>query len=94
MKYSISFEHTASIQLERAIQWCLTFENGLEKKFFNSFEKGINYILKNPYKCQIRYYDVRIKFIKPVKFGIHYIIRDSIIYVVGVYHTSEDSIKR
>ena len=52
----------------------------------------MKYIKKNPMKCQVQYGDdVRVKFLKSPKFGIHYIIRNKHIYVVGIFHTNQDS---
>jgi hypothetical protein len=91
MNYTISIVHKANIQLEKAIIWCNEQSPGLDVKFIKSIDSAIKYIKNNPLKCQIRYNDVRVKFLRNPKFGIHYIIRNQHIYIVGIFHTDQDS---
>lgn len=92
MSYTISSTHRANIQLEKAIVWCGEQSTGLDVEFIKSLDSAMKYIQKNPLKCQIRYNDeVRIKFLKHPKFAIHYIIRSKHIYVVGIFHTNQNS---
>jgi hypothetical protein len=91
MSYSIAIVHSANIHLTKAIDWCIEQNPGLEIKLLKSVDAAISYIQKNPLKSQIRYLDVRIKFLRNPKFGIHYVIRDKHIFIVGIFHTSQDS---
>lgn len=91
MTYTISLVHRANIHLVKAIEWCENESPGLELKFLKLLDSNIKYIQKNPLKSQIRYGEVRIKFFKDLKFGIHYILRKNHIFIVGIFHTNQDS---
>jgi hypothetical protein len=92
MSYTISSIQKANIQLEKAIVWCSEQSKGLDVKFIKSLDLAMKYIQKNPLKSQIKYNDeVRIKYLRSPKFGVHYIIRNQHIYIVGIYHTNQDS---
>lgn len=91
MKYTISTIHRTNIQIEKALIWCADQSKGLDVKFIKSLDSAVKYIQRNPFRCQIRYQDVRIKFLKHPKFGIHYIIKGNHIYLVGIFHTNQDS---
>jgi len=63
----------------------------MEIRFLKSLDTSIRYIQKNPLKSQVRYKAVRIKFLRSPKFGVHYYIKGSNIYIIGVFHTNQDS---
>lgn len=92
MKYSISIVHRANIHISKAIEWCAEQEERLEISFIKSLDKSILYIQKHPLKCQVRYKNVRIKFMNHPKFGIHYIIDKNQIFVIGIFHTNQDTL--
>ena len=93
MSYNISIVQRANKHLIKAIDWCMSETPGFEKKFLKSIDFAIKDIKKNPLKYQVRYDDVRIKFLKISKFGVHYIIKKKHIFIVGIFHTSQDSEK-
>ena len=92
MSYSISVVHRANIHITKAIEWCEEQEAGMEVRFIKSLDNAIKYIQKNPLKSQVRYRNVRIKFLRTPKFGIHYLIKNNHIYIIGVFHTNQDSL--
>lgn len=91
MSYTISIVHRATIHLTKSIDWCLEQNSGLEIRFLKSLDSAVQYIQKNPLKSQVRYKDIRIKFLKNPKFGVHYVIRDKHIYIIGIFHTNQNS---
>jgi hypothetical protein len=93
MSFTISLVHRANIHIAQAIEWCTKQEQDLEIRFLKSLDKSITYIQKNPFKSQIRYRNVRVKFMRNPKFGVHYVIDVQTIYIIGVFHTSQDSSK-
>jgi len=93
MNFKISLVHRANIHITQAIEWCSEQETDLEKRFLKSLDKSMSYIQKNPLKSQIRYRNVRVKFMRNPKFGVHYVVEGQIIYIIGVFHTSQDSAK-
>lgn len=92
MIYTLTVAHRANIHLIKAVNWCIDQEKkGLEVKFIKAVDSAITYIQKNPLKSQVRYKDVRIRFLRTPKFGVHYVIQYKHIYVIGIFHTNHDS---
>lgn len=60
-------------------------------KILDEFDVSLKYISTNPFKCQIRYDDVRVYLLKKYKFAIHYTTDEDIIYVLGFFHQHQDS---
>ncbi|MBI2258788.1 MAG: type II toxin-antitoxin system RelE/ParE family toxin [Flavobacteriia bacterium] len=78
-------------QINKASTYFSLEKSGLEILFLKELETNLKYIKKNPLKCQIRYKGIRIKFLKKFNFGIHYLIEQNTIYVLAVFHTSQNS---
>lgn len=91
MIYSLVVSDRAILQIDKAASWFFEQTPGLETKFLIDLDKGMDYIQKHPLKCQLRYKDVRIKFLKKFDFGIHYIIENETVFVLTVFHTSQNS---
>lgn len=93
MKYSLSISDKTKTQIINAIEWYEELVPKSQDKFLKLISKSIDYINKNPFKCQVRYKNIRIQFLKTPKFGIHYFIEENHIYVIGFFHTNQDSEK-
>ena len=91
MNYGLVISERAILQIDKGAQWFFEQTPGLEKKFLLDLSNGMDYIKKNPSKCQLRYKDVRIKFLKKFDFGIHYIIENKTVFVLYLFHTSQNS---
>ena len=82
MSYSLLVSDRAIMQTEKAVNWFFEMQPGLEIKFLLELDRGMIFIQKNPLKCQLRYKDVRIKFLKKFDFGIHYIFESKTVFVL------------
>ena len=91
MSYSLVVSERAQLQLEKAALWFFEQTPGLEIEFLTDLDKAIGYIQKHPLKCQLRYKKVRIKFLKKFDFGVHYIIENHTVFVLAIFHTSQNS---
>lgn len=89
MGYKIRIRKQASSQIEDASEWFKEKQEGLEIRFLHDLNICINDILENPVKYQIRYKEIRVKFLKKFEFGIHYIIDGNAIHILAVFHTSQ-----
>lgn len=89
MKYDLVLSERSLFQAEKIAQWFLEHKEGLEVEFLLELESNLNYIQKNPLKCQIRYKFVRIKFLKKFQFGVHFIIENKTVFVLNILHTSQ-----
>lgn len=84
----IQFIKEALFDIEEITLWYEDQREGLSFDFELCLEVGINEIQRTPSAFQKRYKQVKIRFINRFPFGIHYIINNVIITIVGVFHTS------
>jgi hypothetical protein len=84
----IQFIKEALFDIEEITLWYEDQREGLSFDFELCLEVGINEIQRTPSAFQKRYKQVKIRFINRFPFGIHYIINNEIITIVGVFHTS------
>ncbi|TRW25116.1 hypothetical protein FMM05_07340 [Flavobacterium zepuense] len=88
MGYSIKIRKRALIEIEQSAEWFKQKKLGLEIEFLRDLDATITLVQKNPENFQVRYKDVRVKFLKKFEFGIHYILDNSTIHILSVFHTS------
>lgn len=93
MIYKLISSETTEKDVEKAIQWYIHINKGLAKKFISELRLAIKHIQKNPEAIEIKYNSVRIIFLKKFPYGIHYKIEQNIVYLIAVFHTSENSEK-
>ncbi|KGO94357.1 type II toxin-antitoxin system RelE/ParE family toxin [Flavobacterium subsaxonicum] len=93
MNYLIKIRKQALLNIEESAEWYKEKQQGLELKFLKDLNSAIDIISKDPEKFQVRYRDVRIKFLKKFDFGIHYIIDENSIHILAVFHTSRSPLK-
>lgn len=89
MKYELVLSERSLFQIEKIAKWFSDQKEGLEIEFLLELDSNLNYIQKNPLKCQIRYRFIRIKFLKKFQFGIHYIIENNTVFILNIFHTSQ-----
>ena len=93
MKYHLFLSKKAIKQIKHACDWYKEQQLGLDILFLTELDKNILYVEKNPLKSQVRYKEVRIRFLKKFDFGIHYILEEKNIFVLAVFHTSQSDKK-
>ncbi|HCQ13983.1 type II toxin-antitoxin system RelE/ParE family toxin [Flavobacterium sp.] len=84
----IQFTKEAVFDIEEIVFWYEDQREGLSYDFELSLEAGINEIQRTPSAFQKRYKEVKIRFINRFPCGIHYIVKDEIITIIAVFHTS------
>lgn len=93
MKYNLFVSKKALNQITKAAIWFDEQQAGLDVLFLNEIDKNFLFIEKNPLKCQVRYKEVRIRFLKKFDFGIHYLLEEKNIFILAVFHTSQSDKK-
>ena len=84
------FTKEALLDLEDIVLWYEEQRKGLSFDFELCMEAGIAEILRSPDSFQNKYRNVKIRFISRFPFGIHYLIKNDQITIVGVFHTSRE----
>ena len=85
---SIQFTKEALFDIEDIIYWYEDQRKGFSYDFELCLEVGVFEIQRIPLGYQKRYKNVMIKFINRFPYGIHYIIQENVISIIGVFHTS------
>jgi len=93
MKFSIFISEAAYEDIKEAYKWYEKYRIGLSLDFELCLEGGYEDIRNNPAVFQIKYKNIRVKYIQRFPYGIHYIVNNDVIYVLAVFHTSKNPIK-
>lgn len=86
--YKIQFTKEALFDIESIVLWYEEQRVGLSYDFELCLEVGIEEVLRNPDAFQKRYKQVKMKFISRFPYGIHYVLNENEITVIGIFHTS------
>lgn len=84
----LKFTREALLDIEDIIIWYEEQRTGLSYDFELCLEAGLSEIARMPMAFQKKYMNVKIVFIQRFPYGIHYIIKADIIFVIGIFHTS------
>jgi len=90
MNFKVTITEPAEKDLRDVFLWYEEKKVGLGEIFKDFFENTILSIKSNPFKFQIRYSNIRIRFLDKFPFGVHYTIFENEIIIQGVFHTSQD----
>ncbi|MEO2050238.1 MAG: type II toxin-antitoxin system RelE/ParE family toxin [Allomuricauda sp.] len=88
MTYRFQILEAADQDIAEAILQYENVRKGLSVDFELCLEEGYADILNTPLGYQVRYREVRIKFIRRFPYGIHYTVEDDLITVISVFHQS------
>lgn len=88
MTYKFHILDAADRDIADAIEHYERVNKGLSIDFELCIEEGYADILNEPLGYQIRYRDIRIRFIRRFPYGIHYMVEDEQITVISVFHQS------
>lgn len=90
MKRYFLISDQAYFDIDEAGKWYDKQREGLSVDFELCVEAGFDDIQLQPEGYQLRYREVRVRYIKRFPYGIHYLLEDDVIYVIAVFHTSKD----
>lgn len=88
--YQLLISDESRLDIFDAYSWYESRLLGLGKAFELCLDAGLNSIQRNPQIFQKRYKHLRICFIDRFPYGIHYLIDEDTIKVLGVFHTSRN----
>ena len=90
LKYSLIFSDEAYFDILDAYLWYESVRKGLGNDFELCLEAEIKLLICNPLQYQVQYKKIRIAFIERFPYGIHYVIDQSFIKVIAVFHTARN----
>ena len=88
MAYKLVIKPLAENDLMDSLAYCKSQSAGLDSRLFNEITEVLADIILNPKHFQERYRDIRIRYTKKFKYGIHYTIEENVIFVHAIFHTS------
>lgn len=86
----LEFHPDAEIELEEAIEWYEGIKQGLGERFFKEYQRLRTSILANPERYPIEFGEVRKAVFNKFPYILLYFVWDDLIYVLAVFHTSQD----
>jgi plasmid stabilization system protein ParE len=87
-KYKVIFLPSAKNDITEARKWYRNENISLPVRFTNDLRSIIEILEKRPAVFSTRYKDVRVAHLKIFPYGLHYLIVQNKIVVLGVFHTS------
>jgi plasmid stabilization system protein ParE len=88
MAYNLIVKPEAEQDLFEALSWYEEQQTGLENKLYSEISDILEDITLYPHHFQERYRNIRIRFTRRFKYGIHYTVEGNTIYVHAILHTS------
>ncbi len=88
MVHKLIIKPGAEQDLREALEWYKKERSGLEVELYRKVTEVFEDIAKNPEQYQKRYRNIRIRYTRKFKYGVHYTIEDDMIYVHAILHTS------
>lgn len=90
MRYKINVAIKALADIEESVAWYNEQLPGLGKRFKASVKAQINDLRDEALLYPEKYNAVHCRKIKSFPFLIHYIVKNNVVNVVAVFHTSRD----
>ena len=90
MALTLDFHPEAEIELDEAIEWYEELREGLGFKFFEEYLAIKDIILANPQIYPLEFEEVRKATFKKFPYILLYFVWDELIYVVAIFHSSQD----
>ena len=90
MSYRLRIQDAADLDIAEAIAYYERARVGLSFDFELCLEEGYSDILRAPLGYQIKYRNVRVKFIRRFPYGIHYLMEGEDIFIIAVFHQSRN----
>lgn len=91
--FAVRFLKEAEYELHDAKDWDDLKRDGLGFEFILSIEATLFQVARNPFQFGLVHSKVRAAFIKRFPYGIFFLIEDSEIIVLAVFHTSRNPIR-
>jgi plasmid stabilization system protein ParE len=88
--YRLLISDESRLDILDAYSWYESRRQGLGDDFELCLEAGLDQIKRNPLLFQNRYNQLHIHFIDRFPYGIHYLIEEYTVKVIGIFHTSQD----
>ncbi|MCF8460442.1 MAG: type II toxin-antitoxin system RelE/ParE family toxin [Flavobacteriales bacterium] len=88
--YRIHVSNEAFLDLAQAFDWYEEQRSGLGSELELCVDARIHAIARNPFHYQERYKQVHIAFVDRFPYGIHYLIEDNDIRIIGIFHMSRN----
>ena len=90
MALTIEFHPQAEVELEEAIEWYEAKKEGLGEKFFREYLSIKEKLLISPKLYPFAFEGVRKAVFRKFPYVILYFVWEELIYVLAVFHTSQD----
>lgn len=90
MAYKLITTPETENDIEQAVEYYSQIRKGLAKQFLTELKAVKKYIVKHPEKMQVRYKKRRIALLKKFPYGVHFVMKDDSITLIGVFSTHDN----
>ena len=90
MSYRLIIRPVAKAELMEAYHWYENRSPGLGKEFRRTVVSRLAFIQRNPKLFPAVHNKVRKALVRRFPFGIYYVIKREVIFVIAIYHASRD----
>jgi hypothetical protein len=88
--HQLIISEDARLDALKAALWYESQRSGLGSEFELCLEAALNQIQRNPLHYEKRYEDFRIHFVSRFPYGIHYMFKEDIVMVFGIFHMHQN----
>jgi len=86
MSFDIKLSDKSRLDLSEASDYYSNISKDLNVRFKLEISDAIDRLIINPEQFQKRYRNIKIVFTKTFPFGIHYIVKENIVYIQRIIH--------
>ena len=90
MIYQLLISDEAALDIVDAYYWYESQRKELGNEFEKNLDDGLKRITNNPHHFQDKYNTVRIHYMERFPYGVHYLLENEKIKIVGVFHTARN----
>jgi plasmid stabilization system protein ParE len=89
-QFKIELSEDAESDFEKSYEYYLGENSKVADLFYKKIDYCLHTIKQNPYSYSVAYKHIRKYIVKKYPFVIYYIIEDSIVRVVAIFHSSRN----
>ncbi|WP_017293233.1 type II toxin-antitoxin system RelE/ParE family toxin [Geminocystis herdmanii] len=94
MTYKVKVSEDAQLDLDEAYQWYESQVNQLGSEFIRIVDNNLALIQKNPFAYPVIHNNIRRKLLPRFPYGLFYLIKDDMIFVLACFHVKRDPQQR
>lgn len=88
--YNLLISEAAELDIREAFLYYEEQSEKLGYRFERNVKSAMKGIKKAPLQNQVKYHEIRVKFLAKFPYGIHYLVKQEAVIIIAVFHTSQN----